>query len=136
MQWVRLKPISWGWLWLAFLTPLALWRLYALEADFPLGLTSSGELFTDEGWYASSASRHAIGLPWLVNGDFNPAIQMPVGQWLLALVFDVFGASLLSTRGVSVALFSATVSVMILDSLAFMLFSRPQVDVQFQTWGI
>lgn len=111
MQWVRLKPISWRWLWLAFLTPLALWRLYALEADFPLGLTSSGELFTDEGWYASSASRHAIGLPWLVNGDFNPAIQMPVGQWLLALVFDVFGASLLSTRGVSVALFSATVSV-------------------------
>ncbi|EXA67285.1 hypothetical protein J504_1060 [Acinetobacter baumannii 348935] len=34
------------------------------------------------------------------------------------------------------ALFSATVSVMILDSLAFMLFSRPQVNIQFQTWGI
>ena len=96
---------------LLLLMGLSLWRFIDLHGDFPQHLTKSGELFTDEGWYTSSASRHVIGLPWLLTGDFNPAIQMPVGQWLTALAFELTEPGLQTVRALSAIMYCATAAL-------------------------
>jgi hypothetical protein len=73
-------------------------RFVGLEADAPFGLTWSGALFTDEGWYSNAAVRDANGLPWYVYGDFNPAVSMPLGQVVMRGVFEVAEPGLLIAR--------------------------------------
>lgn len=73
-------------------------RFLHIDADFPSGITSSGVLYTDEGWYANSAIRHFLTGEWYLKGDFNPAINMPVGQLLHRISFAIFGPSLFSVR--------------------------------------
>ena len=73
-------------------------RFLWIEADFPAGLNWSGDLYTDEGWYLSGAISHAATGNWLVRGDFNPIVNMPMQQVLQALVFEVAGISLASAR--------------------------------------
>lgn len=73
-------------------------RLLWIEADFPAGLNWSGDLYTDEGWYASGAVSVVTTGDWLVRGDFNPIVNMPMEQLLQALVFKLAGASLAAAR--------------------------------------
>lgn len=73
-------------------------RFHALDADFPLEVTRSGVLFTDEGWYANAATRQMTLGHWHLVGDFNPAVNMPLGQVLLWLSFQVCGRSIVTAR--------------------------------------
>ena len=73
-------------------------RLVNLNADFPPGITKSGVLYSDEGWYASAAINDYIVGGWFLEGDFNPAINMPLGQVFHAVSFRVFGMGLGQAR--------------------------------------
>ena len=73
-------------------------RFFHLDADFPLGISWSGDLYTDEGWYANAAVRDVITGNWYLPGDFNPAIDSPVGQLLQRAAFGVFGLGLIPAR--------------------------------------
>ncbi len=83
---------------LTFTIVLVLLRFYAIDADFPLGVTISSVLYTDEGFYSSAAVRHLITGNWYVAGDFNPIVSMPLGQLFHAMVFGLFGSNLISVR--------------------------------------
>lgn len=73
-------------------------RFAHLEADFPAGVTLSRAQFSDEGLYSNAAVRHARTGEWYVDGDFNPAVNMPLGQLLHRLLFELFGVSLHTAR--------------------------------------
>lgn len=77
---------------------MSLLRYLKLDADFPLGVTWSGVLYTDEGWYTNAAVRHRLTGNWYLPGDFNPVINMPVGQLLHRAVFSLFGLGIESAR--------------------------------------
>lgn len=99
-----------------FLIPITigflLLRVIHLNADFPAGITPSGTLYTDEGWYASAALRHYLYSNWYLPDDFNAAVNMPVGQILHRLSFAVFGNSFVAARGMVVASFIALTTLM------------------------
>ncbi|MDP2621250.1 MAG: glycosyltransferase family 39 protein [Hyphomicrobiales bacterium] len=88
---------------LLFVAILACLRFINLDADFPLDATWSGVLFSDEGWYTNSAVRHFVYGQWYLDGDFNPIINMPLGQLVHRLSYSIFGLGLFSAR-VSAAL--------------------------------
>ena len=94
------NPIHWRYIVivLIIISVLALMRFVHLTADFPAGITTAGVLYTDEGWYANAAIRIITYGTWYLDGDFNPAINMPMGQILHSMVFSVFGMSLFSAR--------------------------------------
>ncbi len=66
-------------------------RFIFLRADFPPGITTSGALYTDEGWYTNAAARHYMTGEWYRPGDVNPAVNLPFGQLLVRFVFAVAG---------------------------------------------
>lgn len=86
-------------------------RFIHLLADFPSGFNWSGDLFTDEGWYSSGAVRFLTSGHWIVNGDFNPVISMPVFQFTVFLGFKLLGVSILSARIVALAFFLVLIGV-------------------------
>jgi 4-amino-4-deoxy-L-arabinose transferase-like glycosyltransferase len=73
-------------------------RFLHLDADFPLGLNWSADVYTDEGWYSNAATRHVVSGEWYLAGDLNQAINMPLGQLLHRMAFSIFGLSLFSAR--------------------------------------
>lgn len=73
-------------------------RFVHLDADFPLGITYSGALYTDEGWYSNAAITHHLTGKWRIEGDFNPIVNMPVFHLIQAVVFSTFGMSLRTVR--------------------------------------
>ena len=83
----------------------AVLRFVNLEADFPAGITQSGLLYTDEGWWANAASNHFITGKWYVEGDYNPIVNLPIGQLIQAATFSIFGLKLVSAR-LTVSIFS------------------------------
>ncbi len=83
---------------LTFSLFLILLRFHAIDADFPLGVTTSGVLYTDEGFYSNAAVRHLVTRNWYLPGDFNPVVSMPLGQLFHGMMFGVFGSSLVSVR--------------------------------------
>ncbi len=73
-------------------------RAVYLTADFPRGITISGDLYTDEGWYNNAAiSLHLLGR-WYTPGDFNPIVNLPLFQIIQAAVTGIFGLNLVSAR--------------------------------------
>lgn len=88
---------------------LLLARFVHLDADFPAGITWSGVLYTDEGWYSNAATRHLLTGEWYLPGDFNPAVNMPMGQLLHRTSFAVFGLSLSAARFTEALAFSAVI---------------------------
>lgn len=81
-------------------------RFINLLADFPIGINWSGDLYTDEGWYSSGAVRFLISDKWIVFGDFNPVINLPIFQIVVFLGFKLIGLSILSARLVALVFFT------------------------------
>lgn len=81
-------------------------RFIYLLADFPISINWSGDLYTDEGWYSSGAVRFLISNKWIVPGDFNPVINLPVFQIIVFLGFKLIGLSILSARLVALVFFT------------------------------
>ncbi|MDT8365339.1 MAG: glycosyltransferase family 39 protein [bacterium] len=104
--------IQYGWLYKALVLIVAillLLRFYHLDADFPSGITRSGVLYTDEGWYSNAAVNDYQFGNWYLPGDFNPAVNMPLGQILHRWAFSFFGIGLTSVRVTPAVLFILTV---------------------------
>jgi len=86
-------------------------RLVHLNADFPSGITWSGELYTDDGQNAASAIRHVLTGHWYMPGDANTAVYAPIGHILHRISFFLFGLSLTSVRITIVAAFLLLVTM-------------------------
>jgi 4-amino-4-deoxy-L-arabinose transferase-like glycosyltransferase len=101
------------WLLLVLTLILCLLRFAWLRADFPnhSPWMIDQAKFTDEGWWASAASRHFLIGHWDVPGDYNPAIAVPAWPLLLTFVFHFTGVSLTAARAVSVLFSIATVAL-------------------------
>ena len=81
-------------LWAAIAGLVALHFVH-LRADFPnFSPWMDYSKYTDEGWYANAAIRHALTGHWRLPGDFNPAVALPVWPLLARLAFAVGGVSL------------------------------------------
>ena len=99
------------WIWVRGLLLMGSVVLYGLHfvhlsADFPHNSPwNDWSKYTDEGWYGDGAIRHFVLGHWLLPGDFNPAVAMPVWPLLLAAVFAVTGVSLVAARALAVAVF-------------------------------
>lgn len=91
------------WMITSAIVGLSILRFLHIEADFPSGLNWSGDLYTDEGWYSSGAIALTTTGQWLVEGDFNPIVNMPMLHVILAGVFRIAGMSLASARFTIVA---------------------------------
>ena len=87
---------------------LAVGRFFNLSADFPLGLTSYGATYTDEGWW----SRNAVALVregnWYIDDGYNTIINLPTVPLMQTLWFKLFGVSQAAARALT-----ATCSVII-----------------------
>lgn len=62
-------------------------------ADFPLNsrwVDDAGR-YTDEGWYASGAIDHLIQRTWILRGDFNPIVDVPIWPLMLSAWFHIIG---------------------------------------------
>jgi hypothetical protein len=79
-------------------------KLVHLTADFPPGLTRSGVLYTDEGWYSLGAVSHVLHRGWRLDGEMNHFVMLPVGQLVQAAMFALFGMHLAVAR-LTIALF-------------------------------
>ncbi|MEO0373779.1 MAG: glycosyltransferase family 39 protein [Cyanobacteria bacterium P01_A01_bin.17] len=91
-------------------------RLVNIEADFPSGMTFSTALYTDEGWHLSGAVNLIVTGQWYVRGDFNPAVNLPVGHLIQAATFSTFGMSLASARATVVVCFALLVALVFMLS--------------------
>lgn len=80
-------------------------RFINLNADFPYRINNSADVYTDEGWWSNSAIIHQLTGQWILEGDFNPVIYLPVFPIVQAASFSLFGLSLGAAR-LSIVLFS------------------------------
>ncbi len=61
--------------------------------------------YTDEGWYGNAAVRQHLFGYWRVQGDFNPAVALPVLPFLEWVLFFVTGVTPEAARALAVAFF-------------------------------
>lgn len=94
---------------LAAVVVLAALRFVHLEADFPLDISTSRDLYTDEGAYAGGAVNYFLRGSWRVEGDLNPAVRMPMPHLMQAVAFGLFGRGLGVARGTVATCFIAIV---------------------------
>ena len=74
-------------------------HLLHLRADFPnFSPWMDYSKYTDEGWYGSAAVRHFLNGSWRLQGDFNPAVALPVWPLLEGVFFQFTGVSLVAAR--------------------------------------
>jgi 4-amino-4-deoxy-L-arabinose transferase-like glycosyltransferase len=99
------------WLGAGLLLLFLVLRLLHLQADFPRGMNWSGDLYTDEGWYASNALADYLTHHWYVAGDFNPAVNAVILPLLQRGVFQLLGVSFFAARLLNVLLFFALCAV-------------------------
>src|SRR5579883_491280 len=81
-QWLRIA------LW-AMIAAFCVLRYCRLTADFPNDSPwmIDQAKFTDEGWWSSAAVMQSVTGHWLVAGDYNPAVALPVWPILLTVLF-------------------------------------------------
>ena len=77
-------------------------RFIDLEADFPIQVSSSGAMYTDEGLYAHNALALHLTGQWYIPGEYNTAINYPVYSLMQVVAFKLFGPSLATLRAISV----------------------------------
>lgn len=87
-------------------------RFVKLEADFPVELTDSGALYTDEGWYLNSAVRLHLGASWHLPGDVNEALVLPVFHGIEWLSFSLLGMNLTTARLPGVLIFCGLTAIL------------------------
>ncbi len=63
--------------------------------------------YTDEGWYGNAAVRAHLFGNWYLPGDFNPALAVPVWQFLEWILFFFTGVTIQAARGLAIAFFFA-----------------------------
>lgn len=73
-------------------------RFFSINADFPSGITTSSEIYTDEGWYTTAAVRHYLTGQWYQEGEVNTAIAAPIGHIIHRLGYSIFGLSSSTAR--------------------------------------
>lgn len=93
-----MKKVLWSILLLSLTTSGILLRIFHVEADFPSGITWSGVLYTDEGWYSNGAIHKYLLNQWYLPGDFNPIVNMPVFHLIQFGMFRIFGLSIITAR--------------------------------------
>jgi len=98
---------------LAIAAALSVARFLHLSADFPnwSPWMQDQAKFTDEGWWASAAVRHALSGHWYVAGDYNPAAALPVWPILLGGLFHFTGVRVVAARAFTVAVAISTLFV-------------------------
>ena len=80
-----------------------------LKADFPNHSPwVDWSKYTDEGWYGDAAIRHYFSGHWYFQGDFNPAVALPVWPAIELLVFKFTGVSPVAARALTLAVFGIT----------------------------
>ena len=91
---------------------LAIGRFFNLSADFPIGLTSYGATYTDEGWW----SRNAVALVregnWYIDDGYNTILNLPTVPLIQTVWFRAFGVSQAAARALT-ATCSVLVSVLV-----------------------
>jgi len=94
-------------LWLVFIVCFAVLHALNLRADFPnhSPWMSDWAKFTDEGWYGSAAIRAHLFGNWYMQGDFNPAVALPVWPLLEWVLFFFTGVTIEAVRGLAVTFF-------------------------------
>jgi len=93
-------------------------RFATLLFDFPPGIDWSGDLYSDEGWYAQGAINQHISGQWYVAGDYNTIINVPVFHLVQAFSFHLLGMSL------AVARVTAVTGMLMLVVIAYWLVQR------------
>ncbi len=80
-------------------------RFVNIDADFPENLTRSGVLYTDEGFWSNGAISNVLVDKWHIEGDYNPIVNLPMGQLIQSVSFSIFGLSIASARTTTVLFF-------------------------------
>ena len=104
------SPKRWFYaLWLVVIAGFAVLHALNLTADFPnhSPWLSDWAKYTDEGWYGNAAIRAHLFGNWYMPGDFNPAVAVPVWQFLEWILFFFTGVTVEAARGLAVAFFFA-----------------------------
>lgn len=104
----------WGFAaWVALIAGFALLHAAHLRADFPNGSPWSFDFakYTDEGWYGNAAARAHLFGNWYTDGDFNPAVAVPVWPFAEWLLYFFTGVSVEAARGLAVACFLASLGL-------------------------
>ena len=73
-------------------------------ADFPLHsrwIDDAGR-YTDEGWYSAGAINHVLHGAWILPGDFNPIVDLPLWPVALNLWFHLTGFGMVAARELSI----------------------------------
>ena len=84
-----------------------------LNADFPNHSPwMDWSKYTDEGWYGDAAIRHYLTGHWYWQGDFNPAVALPVWPALEWIVFRFTGVSPAAARALTLVVFGVTLLVL------------------------
>ena len=88
-------------LWLVVIAGFAVLHALNLTADFPnhSPWLSDWAKYTDEGWYGNAAIRAHLFGNWYMPGDFNPAVAVPVWQFLEWILFFFTGVTVEAARG-------------------------------------
>jgi hypothetical protein len=80
-----------------------------LTADFPNHSPwVDWSKYTDEGWYGDAAIRHYLSGHWYWQGDFNPAVALPVWPAIELIVFRFTGVSVTAARALTLCVFGFT----------------------------
>jgi hypothetical protein len=86
-----------------------------LKADFPNHSPwVDWSKYTDEGWYGDAAIRHYLSGHWYFQGDFNPAVALPIWPAIELLVFKFTGVSAIAARALTLAVFGITLLTLFL----------------------
>src|ERR1700757_3664231 len=82
-------------------------RFVHLKADFPLHSQFAWEdaPMVDEGWYSSAAVNSWLGRGWILPGDFNPGVAMPVWPAMVWIGFHTGGFGISTLRVMAVLVF-------------------------------
>ena len=85
----------------------ALLHFVHLRSDFPLHGQFAWEdaPMVDEGWYSSAAINTFLGRGWVLPGDFNPGVALPVWPAMAWVAFHIGGMGILSLRVLELLVF-------------------------------
>ncbi len=108
-----LRPFVWvRWAILAAAVVLYALHFLHLKADFPNNSPwVDWSKYTDEGWYGDAAIRHYFTGHWYWQGDFNPAVALPMWPAIELVWFKFAGVSPASARTLTLLVFGLTLAV-------------------------